>query len=696
METTWSVLLAAGVSALVTAVGAAALCLRRSRRRDHLFLERVVGTLADPFYVKGPDGRFLLVNDAFCTLAGRSRPGILGRDAATVFPGRFGSASLKNDAMVLVCGFEDIVEETAVDADNRRRTFMTRKTLHVDGLGRRHVVGIIRDITARKEAALALAQSEVRYRRIVETANEGIWAVDARWRTTYVNAVMAAMLGCDASGMVGRPAAEFLFPEDRELHRAMLRREALPPGGGVYERRLKRQDGREIWTIIAVSSEFDASGRFLGSVGMFTNITDRKQAEESLRLSEAGLAAAKEAAEAANKSKSEFLANMSHEIRTPLNGLLGMLQILEDTALDGDQRDCVVTALDCGRRLTRLLTDILDLSRVESGKLVLVADPFSLREAFASIQTVFAVTLDQRGLTLETAIHPDVPALLLGDEGRIRQILLNLVGNAVKFTRSGTITLEAGWHPADETGGRRLALAVGDTGIGIPRDKIHTVFETFTQVDASNTRIHQGAGLGLSIVDRLVRLMGGTVLIDSEPGIGTMVMCLLPLAPAAGPARDATAAEPPAATPGRRILLVEDERINRLTVGSLLRKAGHTVLEAASGRQALDIFGREIIDVVLLDIQMPGMDGLETLALLRDAALHGPRAATPVIALTAHAMAGDRERFLAAGMDDYLAKPVEWTGLAAALARVAGQGTGKREEREAGEREKRPPAAGRG
>ncbi len=666
--------------------------LQPDRCADPL-LTRVVETMPDPFYVKGPDGRFLLVNDALCVLAGRARDDILGREAPEVFPGRLGAASLKNDAMTLACGFEDVAEETAIDADGRQRTFMTRKALYIDETGRRHIVGVIRDLTSRKRAERALAQSESRYRRIVETANEGIWVVDARWRTTYANAVMAMMLGTSPADMTGRPVADFLFPEDAELHRAMLRREALPPGGGLYERRLKRADGQTLWALIAVSSEFDASGRFAGSVGMFTNITERKRAEETLRLSETRLAAAKSAAETASKAKSEFLANMSHEIRTPLNGLLGMLQILEDTSLDAEQRDCVVTALDSGRRLTRLLTDILDLSRVESGKLSLEIAPFSPRALISSVQSVFAVALEQRKLPLHIAVDPKMPGRLFGDEGRIRQILLNLVGNAIKFTNLGSINLEAACDPGPEPDKVRLVLGVSDTGIGIPRDKLDSVFDTFTQVDGSNTRIHQGAGLGLSIVDGLVHLMGGVIWIDSEPGVGTCILCSLIL-----PKADPDPAPPQtvpaqAAAPGLRLLLVEDERINRLAVGTLLRKQGHIVVEAASGPDAMEIFAREPFDAVLLDIQMPGMDGLETLALMRDPAIHGDKADTPAIALTAHAMAGDKERFLAAGMDDYLAKPVEASALAAALARLP-QGRGRGRGR--GKEKKMPPAAGRG
>lgn len=660
---------------LVILVVAAIAAARRwyqcfDRRQAGPFLDRVINTMPDPFYVKDPAGRFTMVNDAFCALAGLARRDILSRTAATIFPGRAGAASIKKDAMVMACGSEDVSEEAAFDADGSHRTFMTRKSLYVDGRGGRYVVGSIRDISSRKEAERALAKSESLYRRFVETANEGVWAVNANWRTTYVNAVMAAMLGCDPAAMAGQPVRRFLFSEDRELHMAMVRQEITPPGGGLYERRLRQADGGELWVLIAVSSEYDAAGLFAGAFGMFTNITERKRAEESLRLSEARLARAKEAAEEANKSKSTFLANMSHEIRTPLNGLLGMLQLLEDTPLDADQADCVATALDSGRKLTRLLSDILDLSRVESGKLGLARAPFALSEVFCGIRTIFKTALAQRGLTMVTAIAPSVPPWLLGDEGRIRQIVLNLAGNAIKFTTSGEVRLEACAQPEAESGRVRLSLAVSDTGIGIPTEKLAAIFEPFTQADVSHTRAYQGAGLGLSIVERLVALMHGTVSIDSEPGVGTIVLCTLLLETAGAPGDKTMASAPNRPERTLRLLLVEDEPVNRLAEGKILRREGHTVLEAESGQEALEVLAREPVDAVLLDIQMPGMDGLQTLAAIRHGTKDGLWPPVPVIALTAYAMSGDRERFLAAGMDGYLAKPVEHCKLLQVLDRL--------------------------
>jgi len=379
-------------------------------------------------------------------------------------------------------------------------------------------------------------------------------------------------------------------------------------------------------------------------------------------------------AEAASIAKGEFLANMSHEIRTPLNGVLGMLQLLKEKNSPEDQASYVDMAYESGNRLLGLLNDILDFSRVEAGELELERQPFSTRELLNSLATVFQASCAKHGLALVIAPDPALPEIMVGDEARLRQVLFNLLGNAVKFTPKGSVTVEAWARPsAAKSGVVRLYLSIIDTGIGIPDDKIGHVFERFTQVDASYTRRYQGAGLGLAIVKRLMDLMGGSIDVVSGPGEGTAFHLQVPLSLPQTPVQKPAETQRPAAAQNAepmRLLLVEDEEVSRLSAQVLLTRLGYEVVSVQDGLAAVEAYRKGRFQCVLMDIQMPLMNGVEATQAIRTLETQEGRPRTRIVALTAYAMPGDREHFLASGMDDYVTKPVQPEALLLALRRA--------------------------
>ena len=392
----------------------------------------------------------------------------------------------------------------------------------------------------------------------------------------------------------------------------------------------------------------------------------------SLRERQA-LIAAKQAAESAAKVKSEFLANMSHEIRTPLNGVLGMLQLLKTTHLDSPQLRYVDTAISSGETLLVLLSDILDVSRIETGALQLESEPFVLEQMLSPVTTLAERQALQKGLSFNVDISEQTPRLLKGDPSRLRQILFNLLGNAVKFTDQGFVRLSIQPFRPGRNGSLHLLFEISDSGIGIAHDSQARIFEPFTQGDGSFARCHQGTGLGLNIVRRLVELMNGNVEVQSEPGMGSTFSAVVELAScqeADTPADADTAGVPLAdSQPGRlSVLLVEDNPVNLLYATEVLKELGHTVRAVTNGLQAVEAIKDNGYDVVLMDVQMPVMDGLEATRRIRSSGAADSR--IPVVAMTAHAMYGDRERFLAAGMNDYIAKPFNPDELADLLKRL--------------------------
>ena len=519
------------------------------------------------------------------------------------------------------------------------------------------LAAVMRDVRAarRAEEALRLTQASVDRSPIAS-----LW-LDPGGRIVYANDAACQESGYAHNEILSLNVWDINPAFTPDAWPAAWRK--LKANGSVrLETRHRHRSGR-LFTVDVTAHYLRYAGRELACT-FSRDITAIKTAQEAMR-------AAKEAAETANRAKSEFLANMSHEIRTPMNGIIGMTGLALETALTAEQREYLTTVRGSADSLLGIINDILDLSKIEAGKLDLEAVAFDLSEVVAAATRVVEADARRKSLELRCGIAPAVPPRLLGDPLRLRQVLINLLGNAVRFTESGWISIGVALEQPGET--PLLHVVVADTGIGIPADKQSLIFQPFAQVDGSLARRRGGTGLGLTICARFIAMMGGRIWVESAPGEGSRFHFTARFRNAPAAAQDLSAlASAVDLRPARAlaILLAEDNLVNQRLAVRLLEKRGHRVVVAATGVEAVAAYTRQSFDAIVMDVQMPEMDGLQATTEIR-ARERGTPSRVPIIGLTAHTMRGDRERCLDAGMDAFIEKPIRPAELFAALERPA-------------------------
>jgi len=602
-------------------------------------------------------------NDAFERLMGASRDKLIGFNTA-----RDSSPEMR-DAIHKALRGDVAVFENQYTSVTGGLTRMLRVIFNP--IFNRFPTGLIatlEDISERKRMEEALLQEKTILRDILEDILAGYWDWDIGSGQKYLSPSLKRMFGYEDHELPNAYETwlSLILSDDKPKVVDAIKRHVDSRGSVAFnlEVRFWHKNGHIVWVLCAGRIiQWSEDDRPLRMVGCHIDISRQKEVEDDLLL-------AKKEADDANRIKSEFLANMSHELRTPLNGAMGMLQLLETTGLNEEQAEYVSAGMQACKRLVNLLTDLLDLSRIEAGVLRVQKVPVDLQEIFRQTKDLFSPIAKAQDVGLDLLIHPGIPDRLLGDGVRLQQVLTNLVGNALKFTPQGRVLVEASALPLLKAGTCRVLFTVADSGIGVPDEKINLLFQPFYQVDMGYTRPYQGAGLGLSICKRLVTLMGGNISMVSEMGRGTTFYFTVAFELEADQCgHDAETHDAPMPHfNGLRVLLVEDDKFSAAVAAKMMSKFGILVEQAEDGQQALAALSSNNFDLVLMDIRMPVMDGVTAATAIRTGAAGEGAADIPIIALTAHAMDGDKTIFLKAGMNGYVSKPVVMAELITAIA----------------------------
>lgn len=662
------------------------------------FFENIFNSIIEPVFVKDRSHRWIIVNDAYCQLVGRSREELLGKSDYDFFAKEECDVFWEKDDLVFDSGVENINDEPFTDPSGKRHVIRTRKKRFVYPGGEEMVlVGIISDVTeevesrrrleearenlekkvkertaelmrinceltqeidekvrtagALKAAQAALSETNFLLEGIIESIYDPIFIKDSLHRWIIVNKALCRLVGYSRGELIGKSDHDFFPKEEADVFWEKDNK-VFETGMDINEEFITDASG-QIHVISTKKTLLvkDSGEKIL--VGIISDITEQREAERELRE-------AKEQAEKANKAKSTFLANMSHEIRTPLNGIMGMIELLSMTKVTEDQREYLEIMEVSAKDLLRIINDLLDHSAIEAGSLHLEHVGFDVRDLVEKTVKAFSVARGSRDITVACSFPEALPRHVTGDPIRLKQILMNLVGNAFKFTERGAIEVTV-----METERRddhcTLRFSVSDTGIGIAQERMGELFKAFTQLDGSTSKKYGGTGLGLAIVRRLVDMMGGTVEVRSEPGRGSVFLFEIAFPLARGAEEKEEESLCPTSPPlgDIRILVAEDNAPGQKLISFFLKKLGcSAVVFVDDGEKAVSAFESGTFDLVLMDVQMPSMDGLEATRLIRRREqLTGSH--VPIVALTAYAMEEDGVRCLNAGMDDFLTKPLQ-------------------------------------
>ncbi|THB67817.1 MAG: PAS domain S-box protein [Desulfovibrio sp.] len=540
---------------------------------------------------------------------------------------------------------------------------------------------LAKDVTEHMVAEAALKESDERYRELVESAASIILRMDKNGVVTFFNEYAEKLFGFSRKEILGRSVVGTIVPETettgRDLRKIIQDIGSFPEKYESNENENILKDGTRIWVSWTNKALYNDQGQVAEILCVGKNITEQKKAEKEL-------ARAKQEAEAASQAKSDFLARMSHEIRTPLNAILGMTDATLNTELDSNQEDYLETVRDSADHLLLVINDILDISKIEAQKLELVNEDFDLHQVLHNTMRTLSKQAEKKELFVSMELSPDLPQFVHGDLGRLRQILFNLVGNAIKFTQTGGVTVSVDSLSMDDATANdsdipiQLLFAVQDTGIGIAEQHLPHIFDTFTQAELSTTRRFGGSGLGLAITKRLVAMMGGDISVESRPSEGSLFTFTVTFGRG-----DAAKVQPESSNDRHggdteecySILLVEDNPMNVKVAMVSLRSQGHQVAVATNGEEALRVLKNQPFDLVLMDVEMPSMDGITVTRMVREGRAGDLNKDVSIIAMTAHAMTGYRDQCLAAGMNEFVAKPVNFSHLAAVMFAVVGGGT---------------------